>query len=98
MAQKHRFNNKRQRPRGRTDATPREAPLVLEKKPPVQYGKPFTLLEDENKNTFEYKAGQWVPHPLSIAEYRLSGRVSGLPQKVKEMTRYEVRCALPASE
>ena len=60
MAQKRRYNNQRnQRPRragtGSNGPPPIEAPR--EKKPPVQYGKPFTILEDEAKNTFEYKAG-----------------------------------------
>jgi hypothetical protein len=61
-------------------------------KPSIVYGKPFTLLEDEGKKTFEYQAGSWVPFALSIAECRQqSFRVDQLPQKVNRMTRYEIR-------
>lgn len=100
MAQKHRYNNnkKRQNPL----ATPR-APLVretyaaYEKKPPTQYGKPFILMEDENKNTFEFKGGAWVPHDRSIADCRQDCQVTELQQKVNRMTRYEIRCILPTT-
>jgi hypothetical protein len=97
MAQRPRFNPKRQKKRSaaQQSSAPREAPRVYEKKPPVQYGKPFVLLEDANKNTFEYKGGAWVPHAMSIAECRLECQVNELPQKVNSMTRYEVR--LPIS-
>ncbi len=93
MAQRPRFNHKRQKKRTtrQQSSAPREAPRVYEKKPPVQYGKPFVLLEDTNKNTFEYKGGAWVPHAMSIAECRLECQVNELPQKVNSMTRYEVR-------
>jgi hypothetical protein len=93
MAQRNRPNQRRQKKRSSNSspATPREAPRVFEKKPPVQYGKPFILLEDANKNTFEYKAGAWVPHAMSIAECRVECQVNELPQKVNSMTRYEVR-------
>jgi hypothetical protein len=93
MAQRPRFNHKRQKKRAtrQQSSVPREAPRVYEKKPPVQYGKPFVLLEDANKNTFEYKGGAWVPHSMSIAECRQECQVSELPQKVNSMTRYEVR-------
>jgi hypothetical protein len=66
---------------------------VYQKKPPIEYGKPFTLLEDASKATFEFKAGAWVPYPLTIAQCRQNDcDVKELPQKVKFMTRYEVRC------
>jgi hypothetical protein len=93
MPQRNRFNQRRQKKRsGHSSAsTPREAPRVYERKAPVQYGKPFILLEDVNKNTFEYKAGAWVPHAMSIAECRVECQVNELPQKVNSMTRYEVR-------
>jgi hypothetical protein len=98
MAQTPRFNHKRQKRRSTTphSSTPREAPRSFEKKPPVQYGKPFVLLEDVNKNTFEYKGGAWIPHSMSIAECRLECQVNELPQKVNSMTRYEVRLPVPA--
>jgi hypothetical protein len=98
MAQRKRFDNKRQKPHLRT-APPirREAPVAAAKKPPTQYGKPFILLEDSKKNTFGYQGGAWVPHAMTIAECRLDDcQVKELPQKVNNMTRYEVRCPLPA--
>ena len=95
MAKKRRFEPKRnKRPAGalRT-STPREALAPLERKAPTQYGEPFMLIEDHEKNTFEYARGAWVPYALSIAEcQRDSCQVKALPQKVKGMTRYEVRC------
>jgi hypothetical protein len=75
-----------------TPAEPR-APHV--RKAPVVYGKPFILLEDAARNTFEYKSGAWVPYAMSIAECRVTCQVNELPQKVNQMTRYEVR--LPIS-
>jgi len=57
----------------------------------VQYGKPFILLEDENKSTYEFKAGKWVEHGMTIAECRVECQVKVLPQKLKNMTRYEIR-------
>lgn len=98
MAQKHRYRNNRQVSRARTPAPPipvRPA-VVVEKKSPTQYGKPFILLEDGEKNTFEFKSGQWVAHPLSIHECRESCQVKELPQKVNGMTRYEIRNSLSA--
>jgi hypothetical protein len=95
MVQRNRFNHKRQKPRAATPRAPvavREAPVVYEKKPPTEYGKPFILMEDEQKNTFEYKAGAWVPHSMSIAERRHDCLVKELPQKVNRMIRYEIRC------
>ena len=97
MPQRNRFNQRRPKKRSghASPSTPREAPRVFEKKVPVQYGKPFILLEDTNKNTFEYKAGAWVPHAMSIAECRVECQVNELPQKVNSMTRYEVRLPIP---
>lgn len=96
MPQRNRSANKRQKPRTRSSqaATLKEAPAVIEKKIPVEYGKPFILMEDASKNTFEFKQGQWVPHAMSIAECRQSCQVKELPQKVKEMTRYEIHSPL----
>lgn len=101
MAQKHRFNRrKQQKPfvsKSGAKAPPR-APVVYERKPPTQYGKPFVLLEDQALNTFEYASGAWVPYSLSIAECRHDYLVTELPQKVNGKTRYEIRCPLPAAE
>jgi hypothetical protein len=97
MAQRNRFNNaKRQKPHLRTtpSITPREERVIPERKAPTQYGKPFILLEDANKNTFEYQGGAWVPHTMTIAECREACQVTELPQKVNRMTRYEIRSPL----
>ena len=94
MAQKHRFKNERAN-RGRPPLPP-AAPVaprpVIEKKPPVVYGKAIVVLEDEAKNTFEFQQGAWVPFAMSIAQCRRDCLVKELPQKVNRMTRYEIRC------
>jgi hypothetical protein len=59
--------------------------------PAVVYGKPFIVLEDKEKNTFIYHAGNWVPHTESIAESRKTCQVKELPQRVNQMIRYEIR-------
>ena len=94
MAQRNRFANKRQKSRAPTPPTVvrQFTPAVMERKPPTEYGKPFVLMEDEQKNTFAYKAGAWIPHAMSIAECRQNCQVKELPQKVNRMTRYEIRC------
>jgi len=61
------------------------------------YGKAFILMEDLQKNTFEYVKGAWVPHAMTIAECRVDCQVKELPQKVNGMTRYEVRCPTSAA-
>jgi len=98
MAQRKRFDNKRQKPHLRTAAPMRREPLAPHvKKAPTEYGKPFILLEDAQKKTFGYQGGAWVPHSMTIAECRQDDcQVKELPQKVNNMTRYEVRCPLPA--
>jgi hypothetical protein len=101
MAQKHRYNNNRKlnAPAGRPrrDAPVREATVRPEPKPPVQYGKPFVLLEDANLNTFEYVAGAWIPYGLTIAQCRQKCQVKELAQKVSGKTRYEVRSPIPSA-
>ena len=96
MARKNRFNHKRHQ---RTQSTARaavtrEPPKVYEKKAPIQYGKPFILLEDPQKNTFEYARGTWVAYAQTIAQCRQIFQVTELPQKVNGMTRYEIRSPL----
>ena len=93
MAQKHRYNNQRnRRPMRPSHAAAPAAPrLIPEKKVPVVYGKAFIVMEDEAKSTFEYQRGNWVPYGMSIAECRRDCLVKELPQKVNRMTRYEVR-------
>ena len=90
---KRSHQNRRQKHPARTSHAPvPRAPAVLpEKKPPIEYGKPFTLLEDENKMTFEFKSGSWIAYSMTIAECRQECQVNELPQKVNRMTRYEVR-------
>lgn len=98
MAQKHRFHNAGQKTR-RSGASPPPLlrPLVMEKKAPIVYGKPFIVMEDAQRNTFVFKAGAWVSHEMSIAEFRQSCQVKELPQKVNGMTRYEVRSPVDAA-
>jgi hypothetical protein len=92
MGNKRSHNHRQQVRKPRAAHVPPIAPLA----PPAikrvfQYGKPFTLLEDESKATFEYKTGAWVRYSLSIAECREQNyKVNELPQKVNRMTRYEV--------
>src|SRR5687767_3567052 len=96
MAQKHRFrNNQGRRPPGPLSAIRGSGlaqPPVPERRVPVVYGKPFVLVEDEAKNTFIFKGGEWVPYGASIAECRTSCQVKKLNQAVNNRIRYEVRC------
>ncbi len=95
MGKKKRFhgNRPKKRPNRASHVPPPLAALPTEKKPPVEYGKPFTLLEDESKATFEFTGGSWVPYSMTIAECRQNScKVQELPQKVNRKTRYEVRC------
>lgn len=97
MARRSGHNQKRHhRPRSAAATLQKDPPAPLESKPPVIYGKPFVVLEDANKNTFEYKSGAWIPFAMSIAECRQTCKVKELPQKLKLMTRYEVRTPEPA--
>jgi hypothetical protein len=96
MARNNRFQShgKRNKSRGGAAAPPRPpslAEMAAERGPPTVYGKPFTILEATDKSTFIYKGGAWVPHDMTIAECRATCQVTELPQKVKQMTRYEVR-------
>lgn len=94
MAQKHRFhhNNRRAGPLAPVTRGLKTPPEPIERRAPVVYGKPFVLVEDEAKNTFIFKAGQWIPYESSIAECRLTCQVKKLAQAVNNMIRYEVRC------
>jgi len=95
MVQKNRFgNNKRRGPRNSTSEPRglRPPPEPIERQAPPVYGKAFVVLEDEQKNTFVFKAGAWVPHSASIAECRRTCQVKELPQRVNRMIRYEIRC------
>lgn len=99
MAQKHRNNQERKRS-GRSHYAPvmSSPPVVYERKPPVVFDKPIVVLEDRDKNTFEFKAGAWVAHAYTIAECRAQNcQVKELAQKVNNMTRYEVRYPLPTA-
>jgi len=72
-----------------------ERPSVPERRPPVTYGKPFIVLEDEQKNAFKYGNCAWQPYTMTVAQCREEGVVKELPQQINNMTRYEVR--LPVS-
>lgn len=95
---KRSHGNRRPKSKPRRGGAPAPPPLEIpQPKPRVEYGKPFTLLENESKTTFEYKTGAWVPYEMTIAECRLQNcQVKQLPQKVNSMTRYEVRLPLDA--
>src|SRR5215208_6660966 len=94
MAQNRRYvPNKRQAARSAPDIRSlRRPPEVTVRPPPVVYGKPFIVVEDEARNTFIFKAGSWVPYTASIAECRQTCQVKELPQRVNRMIRDEVRC------
>jgi len=100
MAQKHRNNHERKRggPSSAARGAAPKPPVVYERTPPLIYGQPVLILEDLEKNTFEFKAGNWVPHGTTIAECRvIKCQIKELAQKVNQMTRYEVRYPLPAA-
>jgi hypothetical protein len=96
MAQRNRYNPRRDKRRPLTpqNSLLRQRPEAIDVAPAVQYGPPMVVMEDENKNTFLYEGGAWVPHERTIAEFRQDCLVKEMPQKVKRMTRYEVRCPL----
>lgn len=71
----------------------REVP-VYEPKEKVEYGAPFIVMEDRDKNTFSYDGAAWVPYEMTMADCRLQCQVKVLPQKVNGKTRYEVRAPL----
>jgi hypothetical protein len=88
-------SNQRARPTGLPPSPTRtlyRPPEPSQRAAPVVYGKPFIVLEDDAKKTFVYKGGSWVEHTSSIAECRQTCQVKQLPQRVNNMTRYEVRC------
>ncbi|MEX2185301.1 MAG: hypothetical protein WD875_00840 [Pirellulales bacterium] len=92
MARNNRFQSRGKR-KGRGGVAPARPPAACaaDRVAPTVYGDPFVIMEDENKGTFIYKSGAWVAHSMSIAECRESCQVTELPQKVKRMTRYEIR-------
>jgi hypothetical protein len=76
--------------RSERGADVREVPVYVRKEV-VEYGKPFIVMEDSEKNTFAYDGSAWVPYGKSIADCKANGQVKVLPQKVNGKTRYEVR-------
>jgi hypothetical protein len=92
MAQRRRFTqNKRQAARLAPQTRTLHRIADIQRQPTVTYGKPIMVLEDEEKNTFVYKAGQWVAYGATIAECKQTCLVKELPQRVNKMIRYEVR-------
>lgn len=91
MAKNNRFQPRGKRGNGRSAAPPPLASAAVARAPRKEYGEPFIVLEDEKKHTFVYKSGDWVRYELSIAECRANCKVTELPQKMKRMTRYEIR-------
>ena len=100
MAQRrnHHGNKRPNRPPAKGSPAERVALTPLPRKPPVVYGEPIVVLEDAQKSTFIYKSGRWIPHSKTIAECREDSKVTELPQKIKGMTRYEIRTPLEASD
>ena len=90
MAIKGRYGRKPSHGR-RAEETPRPVAVPRVPSPPKVYGKPFIILEDDKKATFEFRNGAWAPYTLTIAQCRSGGEVRELPQKINNMTRYEVR-------
>jgi hypothetical protein len=96
MARKRQYssaNKRQQRATARPPMAshPSETLAARRAEPKKEYGPPFILLEDAQLNTFLYVRGAWVPYEKRIAECRLDCHVSALPQKVNNMTRYEIR-------
>lgn len=56
------------------------------------YGKAFIVAENSAKQTFIFQGGAWSPYTSTIAECKRTCLVKELPQKLNNMTRYEVRC------
>jgi len=95
MARNNRFIPRRhqQRRPSPTNTLMAQTPAV-ERAAPVEYGKPMIVMEDTNKATFVYEGGAWVPHERTIADWKQDCLVKELPQRVRGMVRYEVRCPL----
>ena len=97
MAQRRKFTqNKRQAARIAPNTRTLYVPERVERQAPTVYGKPFIVVEDAEKNTFIFKAGEWIAFESSIAECRQTCQVKELPQRVNKMIRYEVRAPLNA--
>lgn len=96
MARNNRFVRRPQQPRrpSPTNSLLAQRPEPVERAAPVEYGKPIIVMEDQNKTTFVYEGGAWVPHERKIADWRQDCLVKELPQRVRGMVRYEVRCPL----
>lgn len=90
MAQRRPFDHQRQNRSARVPTIVKPIVTALPKVEPKRYGKPFVLLEDTAKQTFEFQNGAWVPYGRSIAECRTDCQVTQLAQKVNNMTRYQV--------
>lgn len=85
-------NKRQQASRGQSET--RRAGASIDYGEPVSavvYGKAFIVAEDSAKNTFVFNGAEWAPYSESIAECRKTCLVKELAQKLKNMTRYEVR-------
>jgi hypothetical protein len=86
--------NKRQQASRSTPESRRASASIVEPIVPVArvvYGKAMIVAEDAAKNTFYFDGSAWMPYSDSIAECRRTCLVKELPQKLKNMTRYEIR-------
>jgi hypothetical protein len=100
MARQNRFkNNRRKNSRSTPGVAVEKRPRIPARKPPALFGKPFVVLEDEEKNTFSYQGGAWVPYAMTIKQCRDEGHdVRELSQKISKMIRYEVRLQVAVQE
>jgi hypothetical protein len=101
VVQRNRYRQQRSgRPTARRahSAVQAEPALPRTKSVPIVYGKAVVVLEDDDKNTFFFENGAWIPYGASIAECRRDCLVQALPQKVKLMTRYEIRRPVESAE
>lgn len=92
MAQRRHFNqNRRKHPSRGSNLPPTAAPTPLPRSTPKRYGTAFVLMENDQKQAFQYQNGAWVEFERSIADCRVDCQVKQLSQKVNNMTRYEIR-------
>jgi hypothetical protein len=89
------FHHSRPRREDRPPIVVNVNPASRPKIVPKQYGKPFVVMEDAQRQTFIYEGGAWIAYGRTIAECRADQcLVKQLAQKVNNMTRYEVSLPL----
>ena len=67
MSKRSQFQNQKpQKPHAARPPLVRPPLEIRQAKAAVVYGKPFVLLEDANRATFQFLRGPWVPYPKKI--------------------------------